>query len=38
MEYPDQTASDLGLPYLSWPFWQASSVRNYRTSTIDLEI
>ena len=33
-EDPDQTASsDLGLPCLSRPFWQATSVRNFRTFT-----
>ena len=39
MEDPDKTAfsqkeSDLGLPCLSWPFWQATSVRNFRTFTV----
>ena len=33
-EDPDQTASqkqsDLGLPCLSWPFWQITSVPNFR--------
>ena len=34
-EYPGQTASsDLGLPCLNRPFWQATSVRNFRTLTI----
>ena len=38
-EDPDQTASsekqsDLGLPYLSEPFLQVASVRNFRTFTI----
>ena len=35
-EYPDQTASstDLGLPCLSRPFWQATSVQIFRTFTI----
>ena len=34
-EDPDQTASSaLGLPCLSRPFWQATSVRNFRTFTV----
>ena len=38
-EHPDQSASeqkqsDLGLPCLSRPFWQATSVRNFRTFTV----
>ena len=35
-ENPDQTAekqSDLGLRCLSRPFWQATSVQNFRTFT-----
>ena len=34
---PDQTASesDLGLHCLSWPFCQATSVQNLRTSTVN---
>ena len=34
-EDPDQTASDLGLPYLSRP-WQATSVQNFRRFTVSL--
>ena len=34
-EDPDQTASsDLGLHCLSSSFWQATSVRNFRTFTV----
>ena len=33
-EDPDQTASDLGLLYLSRLFWQATSVRNFRIFTV----
>ena len=34
-EGPDQTKqSDMGLHCMSWPFWQATSVQNVRTSTI----
>ena len=34
-EIPDQTASsDLGLCCLSMLFWQANSVRNFRTFTV----
>ena len=29
-EDPDQKQSDLGLSCLSWPFWQATSVQNFR--------
>ena len=31
-EDPDQ--SDLGLPFLSRPFWQVPSVQNFRTFTV----
>ena len=39
MQVPDQTASsqkesDLGLPFLSWPFWQATGVQNIKTFTV----
>ena len=41
-EYPDQTAcqkqSDLGLQWLSRPFWQATSVLNFSKSTIPLVV
>ena len=33
-EDPDQKQSDLGLCCLSRPFWQETSVRNFRTFTI----
>ena len=33
MEDPDQNVySDMGLPCLSRPFWQATGVQNFRTS------
>ena len=38
-EDPDQTASasDLGMPCLSRPFWKATSVQNFRTFTTVIE-
>ena len=35
-EDPDQTASDLGLHWWSWSFWQATSDQNFRTFTIHI--
>ena len=29
----NQKQSDLGLCCLSWPFWQATTVQNFRAST-----
>ena len=40
-ENPDQTASseeDLGLHCLSWPFWQATSVQNFITFTVTVNV
>ena len=33
-----QKLSDLGLHFLSWLFWQATSVRNFRMPTVCLGI
>ena len=33
-EDTDQTASDMCLRCLSMPFWQVTSVQNFRTSTV----
>ena len=38
MQNSKQKQSDLGLHCLSWPFWQATSVQNFRTFTVNIKV